>query len=287
MPLWMQLLLNGGILQQEADDGTGGGGAGGGSPGTGDNGDGDNGAGGDGKGNGDGGNGDGGSNGAGKPKPTDKEAELIKEVMKRKQRESDLKTELDEMKAKFEGIDPEEVKKIIKERKEQEDADLEARGEFERLKQRMADEHKAEVTTLKDKIQELENSRNQRDGEIDSLTVGAQFAQSAFIGSELTLTASKARQLYSTHFDRVDGEIVGYDKPRGASNRTQLVNSAGEALSFDDAMRKIIEADPERDALLRSKMKPGSGSHSKQNPPPKQEVKLSRTEKIAAGLKTL
>ncbi len=56
--------------------------------------------------------------------------------------------------------------------------------------------------------------------------------------------------------------MVGYDKPRGAQNRTALVDQYGNAIAFDHAMRKIVEADPEKDHLLRSKVKPGAGSSS-------------------------
>ena len=42
--------------------------------------------------------------------------------------------------------------------------------------------------------------------------------------------------------------------------REPLVTSSGEPLSFDEAMKRIIEADPDRERLLRSKSKAGSGA---------------------------
>jgi hypothetical protein len=40
------------------------------------------------------------------------------------------------------------------------------------------------------------------------------------------------------------------------------VDASGTPLSFDEAFKKIIEADPEKDFLLKSKVKVGAGSAS-------------------------
>lgn len=295
MPLWMQLLINGGILQAPADDDQGGGKAPGGAPdkqvdeddpSDDPNDDPED------KGNGEGDD----DKGDKKPdpekkpgsKPTDKEAELLKEVMKRKEREQKLQQELAELKNKVGDLDLDEVQKLIKERKDQEIKDLEARGDFDRLKQRMADEHTAEVTKLQEKLAELLDKEAKREQHINDLTVGSKFSQSKYVNDELTLTPTKARALYGAHFELESGVVVGYDKPVGSSERTQLVDARGNPLSFDDAMQKIIEADPEHDALIRSKIRKGSGSNTKQSKEtPASTVKLSAREKISQGLKSL
>lgn len=284
MPLWMQLLIQGGILQQE-NNGEGsdlGGGSGG--EGGEDNGEG----------------GEGGDNGGQKKpdqdqdpakkgnKPSDKEAELLKEVMKRKGNEQALKSELDALKAKFGDLDPEVARELIREKQESETKKLEEKGQFDLIKKQMNEQHKAETDTLKAEINALKEAKLSSEARIDELTVGSTFSQSKYVADELTLTPTKARALYATHFDLEDGQIVGYNKPRGAAGRTQLVDVSGEPLTFDLAMQKIIEADPDRDSLIRSKIHKGSGSNSKQNPtPPKQDANLSPREKIAQGLKTL
>lgn len=297
MPLWMQLLINGGILQAPAEDDQGGGGAGGGkapaddddnnpdddNPGD-DNPDDDN------PDDDKGGKGGGQQEPAKKPsnKPTDKEAELLKEVMKRKEREQKLQQELADLKGKVGDLDLDEVQKLIQDRKDQEIKDLEARGDFDRLKQRMADEHTAEVTKLQEKLNELLDKELKREKHINDLTVGSSFSQSKYVGDELTLTPTKARALYGNHFELEEGVVVGYDKPRGASERTQLVDARGNSLPFDEAMQKIIEADPEHDALVRSKVRKGSGSGSKPNKETPQPGKtLTAREKISQGLKSL
>ncbi|ODI95555.1 hypothetical protein BFR91_06360 [Acinetobacter pittii] len=289
MPLWMQLLINGGVLRNPAD----------------------------GEGNDLGGGGEGGGNNddvtddddqgkeadsekdkddadeqkdkqpnGGKNKLTDKEAELIKEVMKRKDREKKLLQEFDEFKRQFADIDPELARKAIAAQKEKETRELEEKGEYECVKQSMAQQHQAEVNRLQQQIKDLQQQLGSKDSQINELTIGSNFSRSAYIAEELTLTPNKARALYGAHFEIENGEVIGYDKPRGAANRTALVDSYGNPLSFDKAMQKIIEADPERDTLIRSKVNPGAGSKTKQeNKGLQKEQPKTSLEKIMAGLR--
>ena len=83
--------------------------------------------------------------------------------------------------------------------------------------------------------------------------------------------------------------MVGYDKPRGSAGRAQLVDQLGNPVAFEDAMRKIIEADPDKDSLLRSKVKQGANSQSTAatKVPSGQPQQLDATSKIAMGLKGL
>ncbi|TSP13946.1 DUF6651 domain-containing protein [Cupriavidus campinensis] len=232
---------------------------------------------------------------AAKNKPTDAEAKLIKEVMQRKEREKQLQAQL----SQFEGLDPAEIKQLLADKaaaaqakKEAEERELEQKGEWDRLRQRMADEHTQVVTGLRSELDQLKAQLTGASSTINELTIGSQFNQSGFIAEELTLTPTKARVVYGQHFDLVDGKVVGYDKPRGEANRTALVDSLGEPVGFEDALRKIVEADPDKDHLVKVKTKPGSGSGSRQQQPTNgkgNEGKgdASSFDKIAAGLKSL
>ena len=222
---------------------------------------------------------------------SDEEARLLKENMKKKEQldkaQNELKTIKDQLKA-FDGIDPAAVKKMLAEQKTAEDKALEAKGDWERLKTRMAEEHGKEVTTLQQQIADLQKELGSTKGTINELTVGTQFSQSKFIADELTLTPAKARVVYGEHFEMEDGKLVAYDKPRGAANRTALIDQYGNAVSFDEALKKIVEADPEKDHLLKSKVKPGAGSESKKPvAPAKTDGATDSVSKIASGLKAL
>lgn len=223
-------------------------------------------------------------------KPTDEEAKLIKENMKKKDALDKAGKELlaaQEALKKFEGIDPEAVRKLLGEQKTAEEAQLAAKGDWERLKTRMAEEHGKEITVLKTQLEAIQGELGKTKGTINELSIGTQFSQSKFISEELTLTPTKARVIYGDHFDLEDGKVVGYDKPRGATNRTALVDQYGSSVPFEDALKKIVEADPEKDYLLKSKVKAGAGSESKRATQQKQDAPTDGISKIFAGLKSI
>lgn len=227
---------------------------------------------------------------SGDKKPTDEEARLLKEVMKRKESEKALQTQLNEQSAKlkeFEGIDVESVRKLLAEQKTAEETQLAAKGDWERLKIRMGEEHTKELTPLKEQIAQLTAELNKRDGMINEMTVGSSFSQSEFIAKELVLPASKARTIFGSHFELEDGKVVGYDRPRGDAKRTPLVDAYGAPVKFDDALRKIVDADSDRDNLLRSGVKAGAGSTTTTGKVPEKKGEQSTVDKIGAGLASL
>lgn len=285
-----------------ADDGTGGGAGGGGAgDGAGDAGAGDknpDNSGDAGNKGGDDGNkkagddGKAGGDGDGKGKLSDEEARLLKEVMKKKETLDKTQQELAQAKEqlkKFEGIDADSVRALLKEREDADKKQLEAKGDWERLKQKMADEHAKEIESLKSSVTETQTSLQKALSTINDLSIGTQFSQSKLIGDELTLTPSKARVIYGDYFDVVDGKVIGFDKPKGVENRTAIVDQYGNNVGFDEALRKVIETDPEKDFLFKSKAKPGAGSDSNK-PTGKTDGKASDLDgigRIAAGLKNL
>ncbi len=225
--------------------------------------------------------------GEGQKKPSDEEARLLKENMRRKEELRKKDEELTNLKKSIEGIDLDSVRQMLADKKAAEEKALEAKGDFDNLKKRMAEEHAKEVQLLRDQLAGKEAELNKLVGNINELTVGGQFANSKLIAEELVYTPNKARAFYGDHFDLVDGKVVGFDKPRGAQNRTALVDQYGEPVAFDDALRKIVEADPEKDYVFKSKVKPGAGSESKRPSTPAggKDAPSDALSKIQAGLK--
>ena len=205
-------------------------------------------------------------------KPSEKEAALIKEVMKKKGKIKELETQLGNLNSqlkRFEGIDPEAVRELLKQKEEVETKKLEEKGEWEKLKQQILSAHGKEVSGLADELATVKKQLSEKDTLIEKLTIGHSFDSSKYIGEELLLTPSKARVIYGSHFDIEDGKVVGYDKPRGDSGRVQLIGGDGEPLSFEDAMKKIIDTDQDRDNLIRSKARAGAGSSTTPRATPK------------------
>jgi hypothetical protein len=218
-------------------------------------------------------------------------AKLLKEVMEKKAKLKDTEAARAAAEAelkKFEGIDLDEVKKLLAEKTEREKKDLEAKGEFDRLKKMIADERAAEKTTYESTIAELKAQLGRKEGTINELTIGQNFSQSTFIKDDLVLTPAKARQLYGSHFELKDGNVIAYDKPAGAADRTPLTGADANPLPFEEALKKIISLDPDKDSLIRTKIKPGANSSSQQQlkneKPNGQGDGLYGVSRIKAGL---
>lgn len=230
----------------------------------------------------------------GENKPSDAEAKLLKDVMRHKKRAGELEAQLAQVNEKlkqFEGIDVTKVREMLAAQEEAERKGMEARGEYDRLIKQMGERHTQEKTQLLGQLEERDRTTRTLQAQIAELTVGNAFASSKFVQEDLTLTPTKARVIYGSHFEFKDGKVVGYDKPAGAVERTILVDATGEPLSFEEAMKKIIEADPDRDQLIRSKMRPGAGSTTQSKVSKKADDAASKNltgvDRIAAGLAAL
>jgi hypothetical protein len=201
---------------------------------------------------------------------SDKEAELLKEVMASKEKlkaATAAAAEAAEKLKAFDGIDPAKAKDLLAASKKAEETAAAAEaerlvkaGEFDRLKTMMATEHKTEMTAAQTEIKSKSTALDAAQKTINDLTVGASFNTSAFIADNLVLPAPRARELFGANFESENGVVVGYDKPKGAEGRTKLVDSAGEPLSFEAAITKLIDAAPDKEQLLKSKLKPGARS---------------------------
>ena len=225
------------------------------------------------------------------PKSDDEKAALLREVMDKKAKIREKDEALAEAQRKLEaykGVDPEKIAKLLEKEQKAEQEALEAKGEFDRVKQMMADQHKQELEAIRAELERERAEREQQNTLIDNLTLGNAFSTSKFIANDLILSAQKTRVLYGDHFELKGGEIVAYDKPKGAENRTMLVDASGNSLGFDAALAMIVDADPDKASVRKAKMKPGSSSKSEGTPatPPKTPALTGRAliaQQLAAG----
>lgn len=234
-------------------------------------------------------------------KPTDAEAKLLREVMEKKEALNktkeeakalaEAKAELERKLAAFDGVNIDEVKNLLKERQERELSELEKKGEFERVKKQMQEAQAAELAKLaaeRDAIKnQYETEVSKATRQITELTIGRSFSESSFIRESMTLTPAKTRTVYGSHFELQDGNVVAYDKPAGQADRTILVDANGNPLGFDAAIAKLVELDPDRDSLLRSKIRAGAGSDNDPGAKGKKEEVLTAKERIRRGLNGL
>lgn len=218
----------------------------------------------------------------------DEAAKLLKENMQRKAELKKLAEEREQLKstlAQFEGIDVEEVRKLVADKQAAEEDKLKKAGEWDRLKAQMVEAQNREKQTLVDQLKQREEELDRLRSTIGDLTVGNAFGNSKFIPNDLIIPASKARALYGSHFDFEDGRLVGYDKPAGAKERTMLIDGSGEPLAFEEALQKIIQADPDYTSIAKSKIKVGANSGTKgSDKAPEFKAEVRGVSRIAAGL---
>lgn len=201
-------------------------------------------------------------------------AELLKENMKRKEKERTLADQL----AQYGDIDPARARQLL-------EAELERRGEFDAVKKQMIEAHQAELAQRDERYAALESENASLKSQLVEMTVGASFSNSLFLRDKVLMTPAKARVIYGSHFEvGEDGSVVGYDKPAGHKERTVLVDGEGKPLPFESAIERIVRADPEADALMRSEAKQGVGSHSKSTYTISQPKNKSTMDKLASGL---
>lgn len=201
-------------------------------------------------------------------KMSDKEADLLKDLMKQKTKNKESEVAILAMKAelsKFDGINLEEIKALLDSKKDSENKKLEDQGQWDLLKKQMAEENSKLVKVHSDKTVELQTLADFQQQTINKLTLGHSFNTSNFIANDLTLSSDKTRIIYGSHFELDGDKIVAYDKPKGSQDRVQLVDASGDSLGFEESLRKIIDADPDKDRLIRVKSKTGSNSSTTGN----------------------
>lgn len=216
---------------------------------------------------------------------------LLKDIMKKKEELKTAQAQIAEFKKKLEEVENlggiEKLSAMLKAEEDKQKKELEAKGEWEKLKKQMSDDHVKAMSEIQKQL-EVEKAKNvESEKRIIELTIGAKFANSQYINEQLTLTPNKARVIYDDYFDLVDGQVVGFDKPRGQKDRAPFVDQYGNNLPFDSAMEKIISADPDADFLLKSKIKSGAGSSSKTKSVQETTKGLTTIEQIAKGLSNL
>lgn len=198
-----------------------------------------------------------------------------------------VKSELDSLKAVIGDLNAEDLKGLIEEKKNSEIKELEDKKEYSRIVERMKTEHESVVSGLQNRIDELTQELSKRDSTIESVTVGRCFSESEFIQKDSVLPPSIARKEFGAYFDLVDGQVVGFDKPRGAEGRTMIVDATGEPKPFNDAIQELYKSHPDYKALVWDKRKAGAGSKSEISPGTKSKASKSTGRgraRIAAGL---
>lgn len=225
----------------------------------------------------------------------DKTAKVLKDLMKWKDKarstedqNKTLSTQLEKVqKVLGDDVTLDDVAELLKSRKDEETKELERKGEYDRIVEQMKTENQKSVDSLSEQNAELVKANEALLAQIDDMTIGRAFSDSSFIREDSLLPPSIARKEFAPYVDFVDGSMVVYDKPRGAKERTPIVDANGDAKSFELGMADLFAKHPDSKSLLRSKRKPGAGSKSQDSAGGKTIEKRSSSDKIQSGLRKL
>lgn len=221
-----------------------------------------------------------------KPTITDSEAKALKELMKWKAQAREAEKKAAELETKFGSLDVEAAKEALRKVEEAETKELEKKGEYDRLLAKQREAADARIVAEQKQRQEAEQQIAELRKTVDKLALGNSFANSKYILDNLALTPNKTQTLYSNYFEIEDGKVIAYDAPKGAANRTPIVDARGEPAPFDEAIAAIINADPDKDYLLKSNLKAGGNSKPVvDGTKDKKPLYESSLDKMAAGIK--
>ncbi|SFJ50913.1 hypothetical protein SAMN03159338_1608 [Sphingomonas sp. NFR04] len=194
--------------------------------------------------------------------------------------------------ARFEGIDPEAARanatRVAELDRAARDAEAErarAEGNFERLRELQNEEHQAQLTAAQAERDNLRTEHAQAIADAALARRQVAFATSKFFAAETILTPAKAERLYGDYVEIENRVPVVYDKPKGAAGRAMVMDAKGKPLSFDDAMKKVVDGEPDKDTFLKSKITPGAGSRTMEGKSGDKPV--DRHTKLSMGLKAL
>jgi len=222
-------------------------------------------------------------------KPTDREAQLLKETMKWKEKFRTLELTHADIQTQYDGIDPVTARKLADDAKERERTDLEKKGEYDRIVQQMRTENAKLIETKVGELTTTQQALQAALSQVESLTVGEQFRKSEFISKSSALPATIAQKEFGTYFEFENGQMVPYDKPRGAAERTVMVDANGTPKTFEQAIAELHMAHPDHKSLVRTTLKAGAASKSEigLNPAEKGVTQVRGLGKIEQGLNAL
>jgi hypothetical protein len=181
-------------------------------------------------------------------------------------KERDARSKLEKQVKKFDGIeDPTEALKAIETMKNLDQKKLIDAGEVEKVK--------AEVTkAMQSKIDELQNTVQEKDSVLTKELIGGRFARSKFIGEKMAIPHDLVEARFGQNFKIEDGQVVAYDQH---GNKVYSQDRPGELADFDEALSALVNQYPYKDSILKGSDAFGGGA------PP------SGTSRTPPGTKTI
>jgi hypothetical protein len=185
----------------------------------------------------------------------------------------------------FEGIeDPEAAKAALVTVANIKDGELISAGKAEEIKAKATKAAEDAVAAAKTahaaEVAALTTERDTFKGQLYEEKVGGAFARSKFIAEKVATPPHMLEKTYGSHFKIEDGRIVPYD---AAGNKIGSSKTFGEDADFEEAIEKLIMADPYKDRILKGTGNSGSGAQPGNGKVEGDVSAMSPQQKMAAG----
>lgn len=150
----------------------------------------------------------------------------------------------------FDGLDPEQARKALSTLSDIDSKKLIDAGEIEKVRAQIAEGYEKKLKTLADE-------KDQLAGRYAAEKVNGAFANSKFIKEKLAIPADLAQAAFSRHFEFDNGTIKPVDSN---GNAIYSESNPAELASFDEALARIVDQYPNRDAIMKASGSNGSGA---------------------------
>jgi len=172
-------------------------------------------------------------------------SDLNNEAATRRREVNELKGSL----SKFDGIDIDEAKKALETTKNIDLSKMVGLDKLEEVRTDVAGQFKGQMDALTESL-------NGANDQIRQLLVSNAFASSQFVSENTVLLPDFAESYFGKHFKVENNQAVAYqgDQP------ILSMEKPGQLAGFDEALKILVNAHPNKDSILKGAGASGSGS---------------------------
>lgn len=150
----------------------------------------------------------------------------------------------------FEGLDPRAAREAMDKLKGIDLSKMIDSGKLDEVRNQLKTEYGSQIGEKDKHIEGLQ-------GKLNSLITDNAFNASNFIRENIAIPVEIFRAAFGKHFKVENDQLQAFDK---AGNRLLSKKNIGEFAEFDEAVEMLVEAYPQRDAILKAPEQRGSGS---------------------------
>lgn len=171
----------------------------------------------------------------------------------------------------FEGLDAAAARKALETVQKIDAKTLIDAGEVDKVKESIKGEFTGQLKESEKKITELQTRLN-------AMITENAFTSSQYIRENIAVPVDMFRGAFSQYFKIEGDSLQAFDK---AGNRLMSKKNIGEYATFEEAIELLVEAYPQKDAILKAPEHRGSGTDAGGQRPGTMTMKRSAFEKLS------